>query len=168
RDGHAEGAGLMKQKSVSVDGIKASNEKKLFFIAGPCALESEELLYSTGKALKAMFKARGADFVLKCSYDKANRSSIRSFRGPGFREGLRALKAVKLRLDVPLLTDVHEAWQAEAVAEVADILQIPAFLCRQTDLLQACARTGKAVNIKKGQFLSPWAMGNAIEKVEAA
>ena len=159
---------MKKNRTVAIDGIKASNDAKLFFIAGTCALESEELLYKTGKALKAMFKTLGAGFVLKCSFDKANRSSIRSFRGPGLREGLRALKSVKLRLDVSLLTDVHEPWQADAVAEVADILQIPAFLCRQTDLLQACARTGRVVNVKKGQFLSPWEMGNAIEKIESA
>ena len=158
----------MPQKTVSIDGIKASNAAKLFFIAGPCALESEELLYRTGKALKDLFRARGAGFVLKCSYDKANRSSIKSYRGPQFREALRTLKAVKDRLKVPFLTDVHEPWQAEAVADVADILQIPAFLCRQTDLLLACARTGKAVNVKKGQFLSPWEMRNAVEKIESA
>jgi 2-dehydro-3-deoxyphosphooctonate aldolase (KDO 8-P synthase) len=112
-----------------------------------------------------MFKRLGAGFVLKCSYDKANRSSLSSYRGIGVRDGLRALDSVRRSLGVPLLVDVHEPEQAEWAAEAADILQIPAFLCRQTDLLLACGRTGKAVNIKKGQFLSPWEMVNAVEKV---
>jgi len=158
----------MKGRSVSIQGIRASNEAPLFFIAGNCALETEETLYRTGRRLRDIFRARKAGFILKCSFDKANRSSIRSYRGPGVRQGLRILSEVKSRLGVPLLTDVHEPWQAEPAAEVSDILQIPAFLCRQTDLLVACARTGRAINIKKGQFLSPWEMANAVEKVESA
>jgi 2-dehydro-3-deoxyphosphooctonate aldolase (KDO 8-P synthase) len=142
-----------------------SNERPLAFIGGPCSLESPELVLKIGATLKSMFKRLGAGFVLKCSYDKANRSSLKSYRGIGVRDGLRALDSVRRSLGVPLLVDVHEPEQAEWAAQSADVLQIPAFLCRQTDLLIACGRTGKPVNIKKGQFLSPWDMANTIEKV---
>jgi 2-dehydro-3-deoxyphosphooctonate aldolase (KDO 8-P synthase) len=150
---------------VRVGSCTLANERPLTFIGGPCSLESPELVHQIGGALKAMFKRLGAGFILKCSYDKANRSSLSSYRGIGVREGLRALDAVRRSLGVPLLVDVHEPEQAEWAAEAADVLQIPAFLCRQTDLLLACGRTGKPVNIKKGQFLSPWEMANAVEKV---
>jgi len=115
--------------------------------------------------VKEMAAAAGIPLIFKASYDKANRSSVSSYRGPGPAEGLRILDTVRHELDLPVLTDIHEPAQAEAAAEVCDVLQIPAFLCRQTDLLVAAGRTGRAVNIKKGQFLAPWDMGNAIEKV---
>ncbi|MBI3548333.1 MAG: 3-deoxy-8-phosphooctulonate synthase [Elusimicrobia bacterium] len=156
-----------KETPIRIGDFEVSNGSPLFFIAGTCSLESGPILAKVGKELKAAFKSLGANWVLKCSYDKANRSSIKSYRGPGLK-GLSTLEKVKREIGVPFLTDVHEASQAEPVARVADILQIPAFLCRQTDLLTACAKTGKVVNIKKGQFLAPWDIGNAIEKVEAA
>lgn len=152
---------------VPIGGVRASNSGPLFFIAGLCALESEAMLSKVAFELKKIFDAAGIPWVLKCSFDKANRSSIRSYRGLGFERGLRILAKVKKAVGVPLLTDVHEAAQAPKVAKVADVLQIPAFLCRQTDLLVACGRTGKPVNIKKGQFLSPWEIRNAVEKVES-
>ena len=117
------------------------------------------------RRVKEMAAAAGIPLIFKASYDKANRSSVSSYRGPGPAEGLRILDTVRHELDLPVLTDIHEPAQAEAAAEVCDVLQIPAFLCRQTDLLVAAGRTGRAVNIKKGQFLAPWDMGNAIEKV---
>ncbi len=137
------------------------------FIAGPCSLESEELLLKVGKSLKESFAKLKIPFVLKCSFDKANRTSIDGYRGLGIDKGLEIFSRVKKALGVPMLTDVHEAGQAERVARVVDILQIPAFLSRQTDLLLACGRTGKPVNIKKGQFLAPWDLKNAIRKVES-
>lgn len=140
----------------------------LLLVAGPCVIESEEHLLRTGEAIKAACDAHGVPFVLKSSYDKANRSSGRSFRGPGLREGLRIMKRVKEKLGVPALSDVHEVKQVSAAAEVLDIIQIPAFLCRQTDLLLAAARTGKPVNVKKGQFLSPWDVRNIVEKLRSA
>lgn len=136
-------------------------------IAGPCVIESEEQLLSIAGQLKEITDELGIPFTLKASFDKANRTSIDSFRGPGLEEGLRILQAVKDRYGLPVCTDIHEAWQAEPVAQVADILQIPAFLCRQTDLLMAAAKTGKWVNIKKGQFLAPWDMKNCVEKVRS-
>ncbi|MBI4050974.1 MAG: 3-deoxy-8-phosphooctulonate synthase [Elusimicrobia bacterium] len=143
------------------------NDKPLFFIAGPCALESPALLRQITIFLKDIFEQKSRSFVLKCSYDKANRSSIKSYRGKGFREGLKILGEIKKEFKVELLVDVHEPSQAEPAAEVADILQIPAFLCRQTDLIIACARTAKSINVKKGQFLSPWDMKNIVEKIES-
>jgi len=140
----------------------------LLVIAGPCVIESEALTLEVAKTLKGMTKALGVGFVFKASFDKANRSSISSFRGPGLNEGLRVLQRVKSDLGVAILTDIHEPWQAAPVAEVADVLQIPAFLCRQTDLLVAAARTGKPVNIKKGQFLAPKDMAQAAGKCREA
>ena len=137
-------------------------------MAGPCVIESEEHLLRIGEAIKAACEACEVPFILKASYDKANRSSGRSFRGPGLSEGLRILQRVKEKLGVPVLSDVHEVNQVSAAAEVLDIIQIPAFLCRQTDLLLAAARTGKPVNVKKGQFLSPWDAGNIVEKLRSA
>jgi len=145
-----------------------SNDAPLFFIAGPCILESPELLYRVGRELKRIFETVGSAWVLKCSFDKANRTSGKAFRGGGLRAGLEAFARVKRDLGVALLTDVHLPDQAAPAAKVVDILQIPAFLCRQTDLLEAAAKTGKPVNIKKGQFLAPWDMKNAVAKVEAA
>ncbi len=135
-------------------------------IAGPCVIESEEMVMSIAKEMKQITDELGIPYTFKASFDKANRTSISSFRGPGIEEGLRILQKVKDTYNLPICTDIHEAWQAEKAAEVADILQIPAFLCRQTDLLVAAAKTGKCVNIKKAQFLAAWDMKNCVEKVK--
>jgi 2-dehydro-3-deoxyphosphooctonate aldolase (KDO 8-P synthase) len=140
----------------------------LFLIAGPCVIESEEHAIRMAEIIKGVTRALGFPFIFKASYDKANRTSIRSFRGPGIREGLRILKKIKDDLQLPVLTDVHEVADVAKVAEVVDILQIPAFLCRQTDLVVAAALSGRAVNIKKGQFVSPWDMRHAVEKCREA
>lgn len=139
---------------------------KLTILAGPCAIESQEVLDETADYLKQVTKELGINYVFKSSFDKANRSSITSYRGPGMEKGLEMLAAVKSKYDLPIVTDIHTPDQAEPVAKVADILQIPAFLCRQTDLLVAAAKTGKIVNIKKGQFLAPAQMGSLVKKVE--
>ncbi|MGO4760938.1 3-deoxy-8-phosphooctulonate synthase [Cupriavidus sp. 2KB_3] len=136
----------------------------LFFISGPCVIESRAFALETAEALKQIFDAAGLPFVYKSSFDKANRSSVSSFRGVGMDEGLSILAEVRDTLGIPVLTDVHESWQAKPVAEVVDVLQTPAFLCRQTDFIRDVARSGKPVNIKKGQFLAPWDMKNVIEK----
>ena len=135
-------------------------------IAGPCVIESEEMVMSIAKEMKQITDELGIPYTFKASFDKANRTSISSFRGLGIEEGLRILQKVKDTYNLPICTDIHEAWQAEKAAEVADILQIPAFLCRQTDLLVAAAKTGKCVNIKKAQFLAAWDMKNCVEKVK--
>lgn len=141
---------------------------KLTILAGPCAAESPEILDITAKKLKEITEKLGINFVFKSSFDKANRSSITSYRGPGMEKGLEMLKEIKDRYNLPIVTDIHTPDQAEPVAKVADIVQIPAFLCRQTDLLVAAAKTGKIVNIKKGQFLAPEQMGTLVKKVEDA
>jgi 2-dehydro-3-deoxyphosphooctonate aldolase (KDO 8-P synthase) len=140
----------------------------LFLIAGPCVIESEEHAIRMAEIIKGVTRALGFPFILKASYDKANRTSIRSFRGPGLKEGLRILKKIKDQLQVPVLTDIHEVADVAKVAEVVDVLQIPAFLCRQTDLVVAAALSGRPVNIKKGQFVSPWDMRHAVEKCREA
>ena len=140
----------------------------LFLIAGPCVIESEEHAIRMAEIIKGVTRALGFPFIFKASYDKANRTSIRSFRGPGVKEGLRILKKIKSELQLPVLTDVHEVSDVATVAEVVDVLQIPAFLCRQTDLVVAAALSGRAVNIKKGQFVSPWDMRHAVEKCREA
>ncbi len=140
----------------------------LFLIAGPCVIESEEHAIRMAEIIKGVTRALEFPFIFKASYDKANRTSIRSFRGPGIKEGLRILKKIKDDLQLPVLTDVHEVADVAKVAEVADVLQIPAFLCRQTDLVVAAALSGRAVNIKKGQFVSPWDMRHAVEKCREA
>jgi 2-dehydro-3-deoxyphosphooctonate aldolase (KDO 8-P synthase) len=140
----------------------------LFVIAGPCVIESAELCLTVGRHVKAVCDKLGLAYVFKASFDKANRSSNASFRGPGLTDGLVVLERVKAELGVPVLTDVHESEQVPTVARVVDILQVPAFLARQTDLVVACGHSGKAVNIKKGQFMSPQEMGNAVEKVRGA
>lgn len=134
-------------------------------IAGPCVIESEEMVLSIAGQMKEITEKLGIPYTFKASFDKANRTSLSSFRGPGIDEGLRILKKVKDIFGLPVCTDIHEPWQAAPAAEVADILQIPAFLCRQTDLLVAAAKTGRCVNIKKAQFLAPWDMKNCVEKV---
>ena len=139
---------------------------KLTILAGPCVIESQEILNRTAEKLKEITEKLGINFVFKSSFDKANRSSITSFRGPGIEKGLEMLLKVKKEFNLPVVTDIHTPDQAAPAAEIADILQIPAFLCRQTDLLVAAAKTGKIVNIKKGQFLAPEQMGPLIKKVE--
>jgi 2-dehydro-3-deoxyphosphooctonate aldolase (KDO 8-P synthase) len=140
----------------------------LFLIAGPCVIESEEHAIRMAEIIKGVTRALGLPLIFKASYDKANRTSIRSFRGPGIKEGLRILKKIKDELQLPVLTDVHEVADVAKAAEVVDVLQIPAFLCRQTDLVVAAALSGRAVNIKKGQFVSPWDMRHAVEKCREA
>lgn len=139
--------------------------KKLFIIAGPCVMESFDLMYNTAKHLKDVTNLLDINFIFKCSFDKANRTSIDSFRGPGLVRGLEMMMDIKTKLDIPTLTDVHESIECTKVASVVDVLQIPAFLCRQTDLIMAAANTGKPVNIKKGQFLSPHEMQHSVNKV---
>ena len=134
-------------------------------IAGPCVIESEKMVLSIAEQMKDITDKLGIPYTFKASFDKANRTSISGFRGPGIEEGLRILQKVKNTYNLPICTDIHEPWQAEKAAEVCDILQIPAFLCRQTDLLVAAAKTGKCINIKKAQFLAPWDMKNCVEKV---
>jgi 2-dehydro-3-deoxyphosphooctonate aldolase (KDO 8-P synthase) len=141
---------------------------KLFLIAGPCVIESEKHALFMAEVIKGVTRSLNVPFIFKASYDKANRTSIRSFRGPGLEEGLRILKKVKDEVHVPILTDVHEVGDVAKVAAVADILQIPAFLCRQTDLVVAAAMSERAVNIKKGQFVSPWDMRHVVEKCRQA
>jgi 2-dehydro-3-deoxyphosphooctonate aldolase (KDO 8-P synthase) len=140
----------------------------LFLIAGPCVIESEEHAIRMAEIIKGVTRALEFPFIFKASYDKANRTSIRSFRGPGIKEGLRILRKIKDDLQLPVLTDIHEVADVARVAEVVDVLQIPAFLCRQTDLVVAAALSGRAVNIKKGQFVSPWDMRHAVEKCREA
>ena len=138
---------------------------KLTILAGPCAMESAEICYKTAKKLKEVCTRLNINFIFKTSFDKANRSSLSSYRGLGMKEGLKILSDIKKELNVPIVTDIHEPSQAEPTAEVADIIQIPAFLCRQTDLLVAAAKTNKIVNIKKGQFLSPYQMKSIANKI---
>jgi len=140
----------------------------LFLIAGPCVIESEEHAIRMADIIKGVARSLEFPFVFKASYDKANRTSIRSFRGPGLKEGLRILRKIKEELHLPVLTDVHETADVAKVAEVADVLQIPAFLSRQTDLVLAAALSGRVVNIKKGQFVAPWDMRHAVEKCRDA
>ena len=142
--------------------------KRLILIAGPCVIESEEMCKQISSEMKAISQRLCLDYYFKASFDKANRTSIHSYRGPGMEEGLRILQKVKEQCGVRICTDIHEPWQAEAAAKVADVIQISAFLCRQTDLLTAAAKTGKTVNVKKGQFLAPWDMKQVTGKLEAA
>ena len=137
-------------------------------IAGPCVIESEEMVMEIAKHMKKITDKYGIDYTFKASFDKANRTSINGKRGPGIKEGLRILQRVKDELGLQVATDIHEPWQADPVGKVCDIVQIPAFLCRQTDLLVAAAKTGKCINIKKAQFLAPWDMKNCVEKVVAS
>ncbi|HEY8229330.1 MAG TPA: 3-deoxy-8-phosphooctulonate synthase [Rhodanobacteraceae bacterium] len=148
-------------------GFEVGLDKPFFLIAGPCVVESEQLQLDTAGKLKEITSKLGINFIFKSSFDKANRTSGQSFRGLGMEEGLRILGEVKKQLGVPVLTDVHEYTPFDEVAEVVDVLQTPAFLCRQTDFIQKVARVGKPVNIKKGQFLSPWDMKNVVEKARA-
>src|SRR5271165_1268264 len=140
----------------------------LFLIAGPCVIESEDHALRMAEIIKGVTRSLNFPFIFKASYDKANRTSIRSYRGPGMKEGLRILKKVKDQVHIPVLTDVHQVADVAAVAEAVEVLQIPAFLCRQTDLVVAAALSGRPVNIKKGQFVSPWDMKHAVEKCREA
>ncbi|MBV9074592.1 MAG: 3-deoxy-8-phosphooctulonate synthase [Acidobacteria bacterium] len=138
---------------------------KLFVIAGPCVIESEAHALKMAEAIAAVVRDLKVPFIFKASFDKANRTSLKSFRGPGVKEGARILRKVAETVRVPVLTDIHEPEQAEPIAEAVDVLQIPAFLCRQTDLLVAAAKTGRAINVKKGQFVAPWDMRHAVGKI---
>jgi 2-dehydro-3-deoxyphosphooctonate aldolase (KDO 8-P synthase) len=140
----------------------------LFLIAGPCVIESEEHAIRMAEIIKGVTRSLNFPFIFKASYDKANRTSIRSFRGPGLKEGMRILRKIKDEIHIPILTDVHEAADVPEVAKIADVLQIPAFLSRQTDLVVAAALSGRAVNIKKGQFMAPWDMKHVVEKCRDA
>jgi len=153
--------------SFEVGGVKFG-DGELSFILGPCVVESLDHAMLMASSIKEICERVGVGFVYKSSFDKANRSSIESFRGDGMDFGLDVLDKVKEKFGVPVITDIHEPWQAEKAAAVADMLQIPAFLCRQTDLLVAAAKTGKAVNVKKGQFLAPWDGKNIVDKLQAA
>jgi 2-dehydro-3-deoxyphosphooctonate aldolase (KDO 8-P synthase) len=151
--------------SVHVGPVVIGGGAPLALIGGPCAIESEAHALMTAERLARIASDHRMPFIYKSSYDKANRSSIRSYRGPGLREGLRILHAVRERIGVPILSDVHDVSEVGPAADVLDVLQIPAFLCRQTDLVLACARTGRPVNVKKGQFVAPRDMRNVVEKV---
>jgi len=153
---------------VKLCGFEVGLDKPLFLIAGPCVVESEQLQMDVAGQLKEMTAALGIPFIFKSSYDKANRSSGKSFRGPGMEKGLEILAKVKKTLGVPVLTDVHTEDEVPAVAKIVDVLQTPAFLCRQTDFIHAVARSGKPVNIKKGQFLAPGDMKNVVDKAKEA
>ena len=155
----------MAQKQVQVDKIVISNQKPFVLIAGPCVIESRQHAMKMAKSIKAVAQKLKIPYIFKASYDKANRTSVSSFRGPGLEEGLDILAEIKQKLKVPVLSDVHNDYEVEPAAAVLDVLQIPAFLSRQTDLLVAAGESGKVVNIKKGQFLAPWDMRPAIDKV---
>jgi 2-dehydro-3-deoxyphosphooctonate aldolase (KDO 8-P synthase) len=152
-------------KEILVGSLRLGGGNPLFLIAGPCVIESEAHARMMAEKIAKIATDGGVPYIFKASYDKANRSSVKSFRGPGPKEGLRILAKIKADLKLPVLTDIHDASQAEPAAEVCDVLQIPAFLARQTDLLIAAGRTGRVINIKKAQYLSPWDMGNVAEKV---
>ncbi|MBZ5699872.1 MAG: 3-deoxy-8-phosphooctulonate synthase [Acidobacteriia bacterium] len=152
-------------REISIGNLRIGGSQPLVLIAGPCVIESEAHALMLAERLAEIAEHARMPFIFKASYDKANRSSEQSYRGPGLTEGLRILKEIKRRFQLPILTDIHEASHAAPAAEVADVLQIPAFLSRQTDLLAAAGKTGRVVNLKKGQFLSPWEMVNAVEKV---
>ncbi|MBC7359769.1 MAG: 3-deoxy-8-phosphooctulonate synthase [Desulfacinum sp.] len=154
-------------KPITIGG-RPFGKDRFFVIAGPCVLESEELAFSVARTMRDVCRDLGIPYIFKSSYDKANRTSIQSFRGPGLKAGLEVLGRIRADLDVPVLTDVHSVEEVGPVAAVVDVLQTPAFLARQTDLLVACARTGKPVNIKKAQFLAPWDMQQVVAKAESA
>ena len=155
-------------KEIALGTLLLGSGNPLFLIAGPCVIESETHARAMAERVAKIAAEAGVPYIFKASYDKANRSSVKGFRGPGMSEGLRILGKIKADLKLPILTDIHDPSQATPAAEVADLLQIPAFLSRQTDLLVAAAKTGRIVNVKKAQFLSPWDMGNVVEKIEAA
>ena len=156
---------MPESKEISLGPLRLGGGNPLFLIAGPCVIESEAHALMMAEKVAKIAADAGVPYIFKASYDKANRSSLKAFRGPGLKEGLRILRKVKSELKLPILTDIHDVSQAEPAAEVCDVLQIPAFLARQTDLLIAAGKTGRVINLKKGQFLSPWDMANVAEKV---
>jgi len=158
---------INKVKKVKInDNIEIGGNNRFTFIGGPCVIESEELVMEIAQRIKTICEKLNINYIFKASFDKANRSSINSFRGPGLEKGLKILAKIKEKYNLPVVTDVHESYQCEALAKVVDMIQIPAFLCRQTDLLIAAANTGLPINIKKGQFLAPWDMKNVVTKME--
>jgi 2-dehydro-3-deoxyphosphooctonate aldolase (KDO 8-P synthase) len=154
-------------KKVNIRNFSIGRGEPLAFIAGPCVIESRESCLKLADKLKNIFQARKIPFIFKASYDKANRTSVNSYRGPGIKEGIKILADIKRQLDLPILSDVHCKEDISVVSETLDIIQIPAFLCRQTDLILAAAKTGKPINVKKGQFLAPWDMKSVIEKIRS-
>ncbi len=156
---------MQPSREIAVGPVRVGGKQPLVLIAGPCVIESEAHCLRMAERLAAVAAQQRVPLIFKASYDKANRSSISSFRGPGLSEGLNILRRIKERFSLPVLTDVHEPAHVAAAAEVCEVLQIPAFLSRQTDLLLAAGKSGRVVNLKKGQFLSPWEMANAVEKV---
>jgi 2-dehydro-3-deoxyphosphooctonate aldolase (KDO 8-P synthase) len=157
----------MQAKSFKIGSVQIGLKAPMFLIAGPCVIETKQICLDIAGRLADISSHTGVGVIYKASFDKANRSSVSSFRGPGLKKGLDILAAVRAKVKLPIMTDVHLPQQAESVAKVVDALQIPAFLCRQTDLLCACAETGKPVNVKKGQFLSPEEMTNVVEKIRS-
>jgi len=157
----------MAVQVIDISGVKFGGRHPLALIAGPCVIESRDGCLDIALRLKRLARSRGIPLVFKASYDKANRSSVKGYRGPGLEQGLEILAEVKARTGLPVLTDVHSVAEARLAARTVDVIQIPAFLCRQTDLVVACGETGKPVNIKKGQFMAPWDIRNVIEKVES-
>ncbi|MGD0552859.1 MAG: 3-deoxy-8-phosphooctulonate synthase [Sedimentisphaerales bacterium] len=157
----------MRTKSFQIGSVKVGLKAPMFLIAGPCVIETKQICLDIANRLADISSRTGIGVIYKASFDKGNRSSVSSFRGPGLKKGLEILAAVRHKVKLPVMTDVHLPEQAEKVAKVVDALQIPAFLCRQTDLLCACAETGKPVNVKKGQFLSPEEMTNVVEKIRS-
>ncbi len=157
----------MKKRSVKVADFEIGEGQPLALISGPCVIESEEHALQCAVRLKEMCSSRHLNLIYKSSYDKANRMSVKSYRGVGADKGLRILERIKRELNLPIVTDIHTPEEAAAAAEVCDILQIPAFLCRQTDLLLAAAKTGRVIHLKKGQFVAPWDMGPAVEKIRS-
>jgi 2-dehydro-3-deoxyphosphooctonate aldolase (KDO 8-P synthase) len=155
-------------RTVSIAGTEVGGGRPLFFILGPCVVESRDLCFRVAQEVKRLGEAHGISIVFKASFDKANRSSGSSFRGPGIDGGLKILQAVRDEFDLPVTTDVHDVAQVKPAAEVCEVLQIPAFLARQTDLVVSAAETGRVVNVKKGQFMAPWDMGNVAQKVRDA
>ncbi|MFQ5671870.1 MAG: 3-deoxy-8-phosphooctulonate synthase [Nitrospinales bacterium] len=154
-------------RQIEIGGLRVGGGNPIALIAGPCVIESEQHAMQTAEKLQRIAADAGIPFIFKSSYDKANRSSLNYFRGPGLREGLKVLEKIKTALGLPVLSDVHAVEEVEPAADTLDVLQIPAFLCRQTDLLVKAGQTGKAVNVKKGQFMAPWDMKNVVQKIES-
>ncbi len=152
-------------REVIVDNFKVGGKNPLVLISGPCVIENEQMVLMVAKTLKELTQSIGIPLIFKSSYDKANRTSLHSYRGPGLQDGLEILKEVKAELGIPVLSDVHCVKDVEAAASILDVIQIPAFLCRQTDLVLEVARTGKPINVKKGQFLAPWDVEHVLEKI---
>lgn len=158
---------IKKTKEITINNnVTIGGKKRFTFIGGPCVIESEDMVMEIARKVKNICEKLNINYIFKASFDKANRSSINSFRGPGLRKGLEILHKVKEKFGIPVVTDVHETSQCEVLAEVVDMIQIPAFLCRQTDLIIAAAKTGIPINIKKGQFLAPWDMNNIVTKMK--